>query len=25
VQHGPATRPLPQYQVKQNGGQLTLG
>ena len=25
VQHGPATRPLPQYQVKQSGGQLTLG
>jgi nitrite reductase/ring-hydroxylating ferredoxin subunit len=25
VQQGPATRPLPQYQVKQNGGQLTLG
>jgi Rieske Fe-S protein len=25
VQHGPATRPLPQYQVKVNGGQLTLG
>jgi nitrite reductase/ring-hydroxylating ferredoxin subunit len=25
VQQGPATKPLPQYQVKQNGGQLTLG
>ena len=25
VRQGPATRPLPQYQVKVNGGQLTLG
>lgn len=25
VQQGPASRPLPQYQVKVNGGQLTLG